>query len=129
MHDRAGNLHVPKMKTYSVTINSDLDWSFSSHVQTRENTVHISSYNTCMYYFFVRSSTAGIIRNFTFIKMCLVRALSEIQVLFQGGPYMRKYSIFLGYNHIIGRGTTLSLLVTKLFTNLCFIDIFFAGIN
>ena len=38
---------------------------------------------------------------------------------------MRKYGIFLGCNYIIGRGTTLSLLVTKLFTNLCFKDIFF----
>ena len=43
---------------------------------------------------------------------------------------MRKYGIFLGCNYIIGRGTTLFLLVTKLFTNLCFKDIFFfAGIN
>ena len=32
---------------------------------------------------------------------------------------------YVTHNYIIGRGTTLSLLVTKLFTNLCFKDIYF----
>ena len=28
--------------------------------------------------------------NFAYIKVCLVRALLEMRVLFEGGPYMRK---------------------------------------
>ena len=39
--------------------------------------------------------------------------------------YFELSYVFWGHNYIIGRGTTLSLLVTKLFTNLCFKDIYF----
>ena len=48
----------------------------------------ISSYKTRRYYFFVGSSTAGIIK---IIRVRLVRALLEMRVLFEGGLYMRKY--------------------------------------
>ena len=56
-------------------------------------TYRISSYKTRGYYFFI--SYYQKLLNFTYIKVCQVRALLEMRVLFKGGPYMRKYGRYL----------------------------------
>ena len=43
---------------------------------------------------FVCGLQLWVLLNFTYIKVCLVRALLEMWVLFKEGSYMRKYGIY-----------------------------------